>query len=150
MSYEDYKTEIFRIKSDPNYIKLASKHRGELDQKNFDKYKLKIAGLEAKMKLLEPSPVIKSKVKSTTSIKHPINPAIARMAREPNPNAKNKEKVIIKKSHMIVDRTSHAALVKSNEVDIFINGPNASENNTEEINNDIFDDLLFEEPMPDL
>lgn len=151
MSVESYREAIDRIKKDPEYIKLASRHRGDLDQKNFDRYRLKIAGLEAKMKLLEPKGTTAQKrIAQVGPIRHPINPATARLQREPAPGAKDKEKVIINKSRMTPNREAHALLVKSNEVDVFINGPQQLDL-TEPVNNDIFDDIMFDdEPMPDI
>jgi hypothetical protein len=150
MSAEQLRAEIDRIKSDPEYIKLSRQHRGELEQKNFDKYRLRIIGLEAKIKASKPAVDAKKPVsRQTGPIRHPVNPAVARLAREPAPGAKDKEKIVINKSKTVANRDAHAALVKTNEVDLFINGPSSVQDDP--VNNDIFDELVFDdEPMPDL
>jgi hypothetical protein len=145
MSIEQYRAEIDRIKSSHEYISLASKHRGDLDQKNFDKFRLRIKGLEAKMAALNPATAgKKGPAVPTGPIRHPVNPAIARIAREPASDAKNKEKIVINQTKLIINREKHDELVRSNELDLFINGP------TETDNVDVLDDILFDdEPMPD-
>jgi len=146
MSVDQYRVEIDRIKSSPEYISLASKHRGDLDQKNFDKFRLRIRGLEAKMAALKPAePIKKAPLVSTGPIRHPVNPAIARIAREPAPDAKGTEKIVINQTKLVTNREKHNDLVKSKEVDLFIHGPDESDNL------DILDDIFFDdEPMPDL
>lgn len=147
MSAEQYRAQITAIKRDPEYIKLASKHRGDLDQKNFDKYRLRIANLEAKAKACQPVEEPKRATpRAVGPIKHPVNPAKARIAAEPLPGSKKQENIIINKSKMIPKRDIHAQLVKSPEVDRFINGPLPDRDDSS-----LFDDILFDdEPLPDL
>ena len=148
MSAEQYRAQIDAIKRDPEYIKLASKHRGDLDQKNFDKYRLRISNLEAKAKACQPAAETKRAAPRTAGpIRHPVNPAKARIAAEPLPGSKKQEKIIINKSKMTPKRDTHAQLVRSSEVDLFINGPLPAV----ESEPDLFDEVLFDdEPLPDL
>lgn len=144
MSIEQYKSDIDRIKRSSEYIKLATRHRGDLDQKNFDKFRLRITQLENRIKELQPKAGVPRRiVPRDAPARHPVNPAIARIATEPLPGAKRNENIIINKSKLATSRVEHTKIIESKELDDFIYGPsdNADDN--------LFDDMLFDEPLPE-
>jgi hypothetical protein len=149
MSVEQYLEEINNIKRNPKYIKLASSHRGELDQKNFDKFRLKLANLQAKLDILQADEKklgVQTPKSKPAVIRHPVNPAIARVAAEPLPGAKDNTKIIINKSKLAPNRDEHNKIVASNQLAELMTG----KIEPEQVDLDIFDDLVFdEEPLPD-
>jgi hypothetical protein len=147
MSIEQYQLEINAIKSNPEYMALLSKHRGDLDQKHLNTFRLRIKKLEARMASLKTEPAKSAVRKPTGPIRHPVNPALARIASEPLPGARKQERVIIKKSKMVPNRKNHTQLVESSEVDEFINGP--SDPNDSSNQDEKFDtlDLMFDDEL---
>lgn len=154
------------IKRNPAYQTLMSKDRGPSDQKNLEKFRLKISSNDAKIKYIETSmmqdkPKLKPAIRG--ELRHPANPALQRLATEKKPNGPKNKNFAIARHKMAVDRAKHQEIVDSGQLSAFLDGrpaePLSSETpqepavveavEFEDFADDFGDELFYDEPLPD-
>ena len=161
----EYQMAIIDCKKNSEYQSLMSKHRGPLDQKLLDRHRLKITSLQAKIKAIEDA-MLAERPKQISNkhkeLRHPVNPALHRLATAKIPDGPKNNHFKISRGKMVVDRTEHEKIVNSQQLDNFLEGrptenvkPVSASVDLIQVENEVFDfdnfdDMEnFDEPLPD-
>jgi hypothetical protein len=128
---ETYKQEIRDLKSDPTYKALMIKQRRNAsEEKQLERYKLRISACETKCALLvaeeEKKAAVVAKAVAVVPAKylrHPKNPAIERLATARNPDGPQNMRTVVDRSRVRVDRTAHKAILESNALESLVRQP---------------------------